>query len=425
MQGRIVQDGLVSLCIVVGNCVILSETAARPQEHSTRAAATEPVETTAWDKPPRLESASSELRAEQPLSGLLDQSPSALPPVTAPFESPDKNVCPRLEAAASGPLKTRRPADATEVTIGELTARLAKPPEPLELPLPAFDGLETIALEPPDLPSSPLRGSAEPGLRLGSLLQRSREPQDPDFDGTETARVQTLSGVSRISSDHHLRDLLTASSSHAAFALDRALADRLVELAALADEDPEMALGLAVSLFEQWNDPPQSERILNNLLALAATIAGQEELEAQVTVIRWFLQRLQQPTLRHRVQLRLGRLYYTSGDFGKAVVELPVDKSQQEPNRYQSLAGLYKAVSLIRLKQPSLALPLLQWVATRSTVLEQRVRAALLLGRLHALYQQPAKARHWLLYVAERGSKVQQRAQARQLLAELEAKQPD
>jgi hypothetical protein len=215
------------------------------------------------------------------------------------------------------------------------------------------------------------------------------------------------------------KDLLEAEESDEQSSLSTVLADRLGRIRFLARQEPEQVLELAASTFRRWQEPEQSEAIFREVLETTEQIADDDSLESKITLIRWFLKKVDRPELERRVRWRVGRLYYEHGEFGKAAAELDVDKTLKDPDRYHALAGLVKGVSLIRIGKQTEALAVLRWVAENSPLLRQRVRAALLVGQLERVYNRPKQARRWLEFVRDQAADRERRQTAQELLAEM------
>lgn len=188
----------------------------------------------------------------------------------------------------------------------------------------------------------------------------------------------------------------------------------------LVRESPELGFTLAASLCDKWAGAAQSEYIFSMLIETCMELSRGRGLEVTIIMFRSFVQRLKNQNLRERANLRIGRIYYEHGDFGKAVVELDIDTNVQNPSAGYSLAGLIKAMALIRLGQVDQALSLLEWIAMHSPDTRQQGRAAFLLGRINLLYRKDDQARKWLEKVAYELADLTHVAQARALLSQMQ-----
>lgn len=195
--------------------------------------------------------------------------------------------------------------------------------------------------------------------------------------------------------------------------------DRVHEIATLAKKSPDLALGLAASLCNRWKSPSQSEFIFSQVFKASETFGAGRGLEVRLTMFRSLVQKLKSEELRRRARLKIGRLYYENGDLGKAIVELIVDQQMKHPSHYDTLAGLIKAAVMIRVGQSDKAIPLLEWVATKSPDTRQRARSAFLIGRLCLFRNRDDDARKWLTIVAYQLKDAKYADQAKKLLAQI------
>ncbi len=177
------------------------------------------------------------------------------------------------------------------------------------------------------------------------------------------------------------------------------LRDRTQEITAILKQSPEMGLAMGASLCRRWRSSSQTEYIFSEIIKACHHFSQNRGLEMTIAMFRSFVQRLHDKKLSHRAQLKIGRLYYENGKFGKAVIELAVDRKVKTPSQYDTLAGLVKAVALIRLGHAQKALRWLEWVASVSPDPQQRAKSSFLIGRLHLLYGQKALAIKWLTKV--------------------------
>jgi hypothetical protein len=197
------------------------------------------------------------------------------------------------------------------------------------------------------------------------------------------------------------------------------LEDRMSCVIDLARNDPEMAFSLAAGLCEKWPSPQQTEYICSQVLEACKVLTKDRGLEATLTLFRAFVQKLHNDELSRRAQLRIGRLYYENGEFGKAVLELAVDPTAKNPSDFDTIAGLFKALAMIRLGQSKEALLLLEWVATTSPDKAQREKAAYLLGRFSLFSSDRERARKWLTIIVKTGNS-EYVAEAQKLLSQIE-----
>lgn len=197
------------------------------------------------------------------------------------------------------------------------------------------------------------------------------------------------------------------------------LKEHISNAVTMAKESPELGFAVAASLCDQWDSPAQSEHIFSELIKTCQQLSRGRGLEMTMVMFRSFIQKLKSEELHRRAQLRIGRLYYENGEFGKAVVELDLDQNVKEPSDSYSLAGLVKAMALIRLGRSAQALSLLEWVATYSQDVKQQARAAFLIGRINLVYNRHDLARKWLKKVAYELADQTHCEQARKLLSQI------
>ena len=219
--------------------------------------------------------------------------------------------------------------------------------------------------------------------RRGELID-VRLPNSP-FQGSSAVSVSAIGGI---------------SIPPAADNVPAALRDRIQSIARIAEKDASLAFAMAASLSQRWARPQQSEHIHNQMLEICRKLSKGRGLEPTVAMFRSFVQQIRDEEQHRRAQLRIGRLYYENGDFGKAIVELTINREMAEPTELDAIAGLVKALSLIRLRRSSEAMGLLAWVAGKSPSTPCRARAAFLLGRLNLLYRRHDEARRWLRMTA-------------------------
>lgn len=190
----------------------------------------------------------------------------------------------------------------------------------------------------------------------------------------------------------------------------------------LTKESPELGFTTAASLCEKWKSPAQSEFIFSELIKTCQKLSIDGGTEMTVVMFRSFVQKLKNDEIHHLARLRIGRLYYENGELGKAVVELDVDQGIKQPSPSYSLAGLIKAMALIRLGQSAQALSLLEWVAECSQDIKQQARAAFVIGRINLLYNHHDLAEKWLKKVAYELADQTYRQQAQKLLSQMSEK---
>lgn len=217
-----------------------------------------------------------------------------------------------------------------------------------------------------------------------------------------------------------LCELLQNSGAEGQQAIPPMLRERMRDAMMAAGSNAEMGFALAVSLCERWNSPAQTEFIFGNVLRLCQAQARNRNIEMTLSLFRAFAQMLPNDELRRRAQLRIGRVYYEHGEYGKAVMELTVDIRLREVSPVDTLAGLVKAFSLIRLKRSEEAIELLEWVARSGQSTLQQARAGLLLGKLYLLRQRGDDARRWLTFIATELGDNPHLAEAQKLLARMD-----
>lgn len=222
-----------------------------------------------------------------------------------------------------------------------------------------------------------------------ALVLRPRSTEREDTIGDTYAAKQLGSLVADIASSLPPEDIPAA------------LRDTVRKAMRLANEEPELGFSMAASLCERWDRPPQTEYILSQVLTKCDQMAKGRGPEMVVATFRSFAQQLQGEELHRRAQLKIGRLYYDYNQYGKAVMELTVDPTLKTPSGYDTLAGLVKGVSLMRLGQTEKAFSTLEWVANNSPDTDQRARSALLIGRLKLVHRRQKEAYKWLQKVVQ------------------------
>lgn len=275
----------------------------------------------------------------------------------------------------------------------------------------------TTAMAPPEaFDVSPAQRTVQASAGFASL--KANGDPAPILSGTTSIVPEA---PKRITSHGPMQKLARAAPLTPAQGGDipEVLSQRLSELKELGRRSPEAALSLAGSLYEQWDQPRQSERIFDVVLGIARDTAGNAGFEAVMATVRRFAQQVQAERLQHRIRLRMGRLYYAQGSYGKAVAELPVDTSRKKPDRYQTRAGLVKGISWIRLGKAKRALKMLGWVASQGTPASQQSHAALLLGKLYRVYDKPGEAQRWLRHARDQAQQAKRRNEAQKLLKQL------
>jgi predicted negative regulator of RcsB-dependent stress response len=178
------------------------------------------------------------------------------------------------------------------------------------------------------------------------------------------------------------------------------LRDRVQQSVYFTNEMPEMGFTMAAALCTRWSSTKQTEYIFTQILDACEKISKGRGVEITVAMFRPFVGQLKDKELQRRAQLKIGRLYYDRGQYGKAVIELQVDIENKTPSQYDSLSGLIKGVALIRLRKLDQAFPLLEWVVANSQDIKQKAKSALLLGRINMLRNSSGEARKWLKKVA-------------------------
>ncbi len=195
-------------------------------------------------------------------------------------------------------------------------------------------------------------------------------------------------------------DLLAKAGEYAMFrAIPSVLKEETRKMITVAKQSLELGFGLAASLCKRWNRPDQSEYIFSHVLKACEGRSKGHGLEATIVLLRSFIQRLANEELQRRLHCRIGRIYYDNGEYGKVVAELANLQESPDPDSFETLAGLVKGISLIRLGDSKKAMSLLKWVAKESPNPSQRGRAAFLMGRLHLLYNRHKEAKVWLTKV--------------------------
>ena len=195
-------------------------------------------------------------------------------------------------------------------------------------------------------------------------------------------------------------NLLAQTGEYAMFrAIPPVLKEETRKMIAVAEQSLELGFGLAASLCKRWNRPDQSEYIFSHVLKACEARSKGRGLEATIVLLRSFIQQLANEELQRRLHLRIGRIYYDNGKYGKVVAELAHLQESSDPDSLETLAGLVKGISLIRHGDSKKAMSLLKWVAKESPDRSQRGRAAFLMGSLHLLYNRRKEAKVWLTKV--------------------------
>ncbi len=287
----------------------------------------------------------------------------------------------------------------------------------LHLPEASGGELKTKALElgglrvqeDTDFKRMPALVRRRPAMTVGSYVRLPEVDAAPEVGAARQTSQETI----------HARLVRGFGQNTSGEVIPDPLAQRLAQLERMAEQRPEATLSFAAGLFTRWTEPAQSERILDLVVRIGEQQAKNRGVEVTMTFIRRFAQQVEVPELRHRIALRIGRLYYEHGAYAKAIAELNIDLDEDDADEYQGLAGIVKGVSLIRVNRPDQALLVLEWVAEHSPDRAQRVKSAFLLGRLYQLYAKPEPARKWLQYVKDHAQKESYIVQARERLDQM------